>query len=146
MKKIVILEEYYRKEIISPTELENDVVDFIRLCQSRYTVFDGYFDSAETTIIRGIKAACSKAGLNFNVNNARKTESLERIRFTNLIISQNRFFIMKHCKHIISAFQTAVWDGKSLCDKRLDDGNYNIDSLDAFEYSVESLMNEIIER
>ena len=145
LQKVVILEEYYRKEVISPKQLENDIADFIRLCQSRYAVYDGYFDSAETTIIRGIKTACSKAGLNFNVHNARKTEILERIRFTNLIISQNRFYIMKHCGHIISAMQTAVWDRRSLCDKRLDDGNYNIDSIDAFEYSVEPLMNDIIE-
>ena len=146
LKKVIILEEYYRKEIISPTQLENDVTNFIRLCQSRYAVYDGYFDSAETTIIHGIKTACSRAGLNFSVHNARKTEILERIRFTNLIISQGRFFVMKNCRHIISALQTAVWDGKSLRDKRLDDGNYNIDSIDAFEYSVEPLINDIIER
>lgn len=144
LQKIIILEEYYRKEIISPTQLENDIIDFIRLCQSRYAVFDGYFDSAETTIIRGIKAACSKAMLNFNINNARKSEILERIRATNLIISQGRFFIMRKCEHIIQALQTAVWDGRSLCDKRLDDGNFNIDSIDAFEYSIEPLINDII--
>ena len=146
LQKVIILEEYYRKEIVSPAELESDIIDFIRLCQSKYALYDGYFDSAETTLIRGIKAACSKARLNFSVHNARKTEILERIRFTNLIISQGRFFIMKHCKHIIQALQTAVWDGKALSDKRLDDGNYNIDSIDAFEYSIETHMNDIIER
>jgi len=52
---------------------------------------------------------------------------------------------MRHCKHVTEAFQSAVWDSKSLTDCRLDDGNYNIDSLDAFEYSVEQLMNDIIE-
>ncbi len=41
--------------------------------------------------------------------------------------------------------QSAVWDSKQLKDVRLDDGNYNIDSLDAFEYSVEPLMSDIIE-
>lgn len=51
---------------------------------------------------------------------------------------------MRRCKHVIEAFQSAVWDSKSTTDSRLDDGNYNIDSLDAFEYSVEPLMNDII--
>ena len=60
-------------------------------------------------------------------------------------MSQNRFFVMQHCKHIIEAFQSAVWDSKSLTDCRLDDGNYNIDSLDAFEYSIETQMNDIIQ-
>lgn len=145
LQKVVVLDEYYRKEIISPTELENDIIGFVRKCQNKYNVYDGYFDSAETTLIKGIKTACAKAKLNFNVNNARKSEILDRIRFTNLIMSQDRFFIMRHCKHIIEALQTAVWDSKSLADVRLDDGNYNIDSLDAFEYSVERLMNDIIE-
>lgn len=146
LQKVVILDEYYRREIISPAELEKDITDFIRKCQDRYSVYDGYFDSAETTLIRGIKTACVRENLNFNVNNARKTEITERIRFTNLIMSQKRFFVMRHCKNIIQALQTAVWNGRSLTDTRLDDGNYNIDSLDAFEYSVEPMMNDIIER
>ena len=60
-------------------------------------------------------------------------------------MAQNRFFIMNNCKYIIQAFQSAVWDSKKIDDVRLDDGNFNIDSLDAFEYSVEPLMNDIIE-
>lgn len=145
LQKVVVLEEYYRKEVISPTELENDIIAFVRLCQSKYNCYDGYFDSAETTLIKGVKTACAREKLAFNVHNARKSEILGRIRFTNLIMSQNRFFVMRHCKHTIEAFQSAVWDSKSLTDCRLDDGNYNIDSLDAFEYSAEPQMNDIIE-
>lgn len=145
LQKVVILEEYYRKEVISPTQLENDIIAFIRLCRSKYNCYDGYFDSAETTLIKGVKTACAREKLAFNVHNARKSEILGRIRFTNLIMSQNRFFVMRHCRHVIEAFQSAVWDSKSTTDTRLDDGNYNIDSLDAFEYSVEPLMNDIIE-
>lgn len=52
---------------------------------------------------------------------------------------------MRHCTHLIEAMQSAVWDDKQHDDVRLDDGNYNIDSLDAFEYSVEPLMKKIIE-
>lgn len=145
LKKVVILEEYYRKEVVSPARLENDIIDFVRLCQSKYNCYDGYFDSAETTLIKGVKAACVREKLAFTVHNARKSEILGRIRFTNLIMSQERFFIMRRCKHAVEAFQSAVWDSKSSDDRRLDDGNYNIDSLDAFEYSVESKINNIIE-
>lgn len=45
---------------------------------------------------------------------------------------------------LIEALQTAVWDMKKQSDVRLDDGNYNIDSLDAFEYSVEKYIPQII--
>ena len=51
---------------------------------------------------------------------------------------------MSHCKKLIEALQTAVWDMKKQADVRLDDGNYNIDSLDAFEYSVEKYIPQII--
>ncbi|MCM1024635.1 MAG: hypothetical protein NC395_11350 [Prevotella sp.] len=112
------MDEYYRKEIISPALLESDIIAFVRRCQSKYNVYDGYFDSAETTLIRGVKTACAREKLAFNVHNARKSEILGRIRFTNLIMSQGRFFVMRHCKHVTEAFQSAVWDGKSLTDWR----------------------------
>lgn len=145
LRKVVILDEYYRKEVISPAQLENDIIQFVRRCQQKYAVYDGYFDSAETTLIRGVRTACARDRLHFEVHNARKSAIIDRIRFTNLIMSQGRFFIMKNCKHVIEAFRSAVWDSKHLDDRRLDDGNYNIDSLDAFEYSFEPMMNDIIE-
>ncbi len=103
-----------------------------------------YCDSAEQVLIKGIKNAVIRQHIPINVHNARKSEIIGRIRFTNIIMSQNRFFIMKHCKHIIEAMQSAVWDSKKTSDTRLDDGNYNIDSLDAFEYSIEKYMNDIL--
>lgn len=145
LQKVIILDEYYRKEIISPSQLESDIIDFVRKCQRNYPVYDGYFDSAETTLIRGIKTACAKEKLNFNIHNAKKSEISERIAFTDLIMSQGRFFVLKSCKNIIEALQSAVWDKKYSSGKRLDDGNYNIDSIDAYEYSIEPLMNDIIE-
>ena len=144
LQKVVILDEYYHKGIMSPTELENAVCDFIRKVQYRYNVHDLYCDSAEQVLIQGIRQAVAREKLTVNVHNARKSEILGRIRFTNMIMSQRRFYVMRHCKHIIEAFQAAVWDSKKLVDTRLDDGTTNIDSLDAFEYSVERQMNKII--
>ncbi len=145
LQKVIILEEFYLKEIVSPARLESEIINFVRKCQSRFPVFDGYFDSAETTLIKGLKTAFAKERMSFNIHNARKSPITDRISFTNLIMSQGRFFIMKNCRHVIEAFRSAVWDSKSPCDKRLDDGNYNIDSLDAFEYSIEPMINDLIE-
>lgn len=144
-RKVVILEEYYRKEIISPEELERDYINFVKKCQSKYKVFDAYPDSAEQVLIKGFRKACARAHVPIEIHNARKSEILGRIRFTDMIMSQGRFAVMRHCKHVIEALKTAVWDSNSNEDIRLDDGNYNIDSLDAFEYSFEAKMNEIIE-
>lgn len=145
LKTTVILDEYYRKEIITPEELERDFINFVLRCQKKYKVFDAYLDSAEQVLIKGIRTACTKAKVPIEIHNAYKSSILGRIRFTNQIMSQERFFVMRHCKHVIEAFKTAVWDSKKQEDVRLDDGNYNIDSLDGFEYSVEPLMSDIIE-
>ena len=145
MRKVIILDEYYRKEIISPAELEKDVCRFIRRCQRKYKVYDMYCDSAEQVLIKGIKSAVMSERIPINIHNARKSAIIGRIRFFNSIMAQKRFFIMKHCPHLIEALQSAVWDSKSMKDVRLDNGEYNIDSLDALEYSAEPFMNDIIE-
>lgn len=147
MKRMVVLDEYYRKEIITPSQLEEDLCGFIIRCKnSGVRLTDVYCDSAEQTLIRGLKTACAKQRLAVNISNARKSSILGRIRFTNAMASQGRLFIMPGCRHLIDALQSAVWDSKKADDVRLDDGNYNIDSLDAFEYSFEHLINDMIER
>lgn len=144
LQKIVVLGEYYRKEVISPLQLERDTVDFVRRCKSKYRISDMYCDSAEQVLIKGIKGALAREKIPLNVHNARKGAIIDRIRFTCLMMAAGRFFVAKNCTHLIEAFSNAVWDGKKLDDTRLDDGSVNIDSLDAFEYSVEPRMNEIL--
>lgn len=145
LKKIVALDEYYRKEVISPLQLERDTVDFVRRCKSRYKIADMYCDSAEQVLIKGIKGALAREKIPINVHNARKGAIIDRIRFTTSIMAMGRFFVVKNCKHLIEAFSSAVWDGKKLDDTRLDDGSINIDSLDAFEYSIEPYMKDILD-
>ena len=145
LKKIVVVDEYYRKEVISPLQLERDTVDFVRRCKSKYKITDMYCDSAEQVLIKGIKGALAREKIPINVHNARKGAIIDRIRFTCLMMAAGRFFITKNCKHLAEAFLGAVWDGKKLDDTRLDDGSVNIDSLDAFEYSAEPYMNRILQ-
>lgn len=144
LKKVVALEEYYRKEVISPLQLERDTVDFVRRCKSKYKIADMYCDSAEQVLIKGIKGALAREKIPINVHNARKGAIIDRIRFTTSIMAMGRFFVVKNCKHLTEAFSSAVWDGKKLDDTRLDDGSINIDSLDAFEYSIEPYMKDIL--
>lgn len=144
-KRLVILDEYYRKETISPDTLFADVNAFILRCKARYPTAEIYCDSAETTLIMGIKTATARQGIGIEVKNARKGEILNRIRFCSMMMAQGRFFIMRGCSHTIEALATAVWDEKHKGDKRLDDGTQNIDSLDALEYALEPHMRDFIE-
>jgi len=146
MREAITLDEFYLKKQISPAELEAEFIEFVRRSKEKYPVFEAYCDSAETTLIQGLKAASAKAGLAIEVKNAIKGEINNRIRFFSILMSQGRYKVMRHCTSLIGALASAVWDSKSITvDKRLDDGKMNIDSLDALEYSTEKYMKTIVD-
>ena len=107
---------------------------------------DAYCDSAEQTLIQGLRTACARERVGINIHNARKGEINDRIRFFCRLQATGRHKIMAGCEKTLEAFQTAVWDPRYIVkDVRLDDGTYNIDSLDAQEYAVEPYMRQMIQ-
>lgn len=144
-KEVVTLKEYYHKGKISPKELEDNFIYFVKEAQKKYKVYDAYCDSAESTLIEGLKNAVSATGVPIDIRLAKKGKIVDRIRFYNALMSKGRYFVNEECQNVISALSEAVWDSKSLEDKRLDDGNMNVDSLDALEYSTEDYMKDILE-
>ncbi len=142
MDKIIVLDEFYIREEISPKRLEDYFVEFVSRCKARYNIYDVYCDNAETTLINGLETAALDNLLGIDVRNARKRAVNDRIRFVCSAMSHSRFYILKNCKHVIEALSSAVWDNASGSDKRLDNGSINIDSLDAMEYSLETFMDE----
>lgn len=145
-RSIVILDEYYRKEVIDPGTLTGDVCGFVQRSQAQCRATSIWCDSAETTLIKGIRTEVFARHIPVEVRNARKGEIIDRIRLCDMLMSQGRFFIMRRCRHTIAALSEAVWDSKSPTrDRRLDDGSTNIDSLDALEYALEPHANRLIE-
>ncbi len=142
--EVITLDEYYRKEVISPEVLINDICDFIVKVQRKYRCFDAYFDNAETTLIQGVKLAVQRRKIPVNIRNAKKGAINDRIRLYQMLQGTERYKIMAHCKNTIEAFSTAVWAPKN-ADERLDDGSINIDNLDAQEYSTEPFMQQLME-
>ena len=69
---VVTLEEYYQTGITSPSELEAAFVDFVKVCKSKYKLGTIYCDSAEQTLIQGLRTAALREGLGVAVKNARK--------------------------------------------------------------------------
>lgn len=133
---------------IDPEELGRLFVEFCLKVINLYgyiTVV--YCDSAEQTLILGLKAALRKAGLGWiRVENALKTEINDRIRLTTRLMAQGRYSYMDlMCDDLVSAFSSAVWDPDEVTkNARLDDGTSDIDSLDAFEYTVERYITKLI--
>lgn len=144
-KGVAVLREYYHKGIVTPTQQEDAFVAFARECAEDYGTRECYCDSAEQTLIAGFRAAVRKAGLHMEINNAKKGEIIDRIRFTLRLMGRGAFFVDAGCKHLREALSSAVYDGKHKTeDRRLDDGSTNIDSLDAMEYAMEPVMKDII--
>ena len=144
--RIVVLDEYREKEALNPTKLEQDFVDFVRRCQMRWLVTDAWCDSAEQTLINGLRVAAAREHLPVNIGNALKRPINDRIRAVCLLMGAGRFFVNNACEHTIDALKSAVWDSKKETeDVRLDNGTTNIDSLDAMEYAIERDIPTLIE-
>ena len=143
---VVVLDEYREKEALNPSKLEAQFCDFVRRCQSRWLVTDAWCDSAEQTLINGLRVAVARNGIGINIGNAIKKPINDRIRAVCLLMGSGRFYVNNACKWTIDALKTAIWDGKKITeDVRLDNGSTNIDSLDAMEYAIERDIPTLIE-
>lgn len=143
---LVVVDEYREQEALNPTKLQDDFVDFVKRCQMRWLVTDVWCDSAEQTLINGLRAAAAQARLPINIGNALKKPINDRIRALCILMGVDRFKVARTCKHTIDALRSAIWDSKEVTeDVRLDNGSTNIDSLDALEYSFERDIPVLIE-
>lgn len=144
--RLVVLDEYREKQALTPDKLARDFVDFVRRCKARWLVVDCWCDSAEQTLINGLRSAAASAGLGLNIGNALKRPINDRIRATCILMGSGRFFVNRTCEATIDALKSALWDSKHVTeDVRLDDGTTNIDSLDALEYSYEREIPSLID-
>ena len=144
--RLVVLDEYREKAALTPDKLARDFVDFVRRCKSRWVVTDCWCDSAEQTLINGLRSAAAGAGLGLNIGNAMKRAINDRIRATCILMGAGRFYVARNCRETIDALKSALWDSKKITeDVRLDDGTTNIDNLDAMEYSFEREISALID-
>ena len=141
-----MLDEYRETEAMNPTKLAQDFVDFVRRCQMRWLVTDCWCDSAEQTLINGLRTEAAQNRIGINIGNALKRQINDRIRALTILMGCNRFFVNRACKWTIDALKSAIWDAKHTTeDVRLDNGTTNIDSLDALEYAYERDIPTLIE-
>lgn len=133
---------------IDPEQLGQRFCDFVRRCAAQFGAPDAvYCDSAEQTLIAGLRSTARKQGLGWlRIRNAVKLTINDRIRCAQRLMAQGRFAVMPQgCETLCDALSTAVWNPKVLTtDERLDDGTTDIDTLDAFEYSFEQDISKFI--
>lgn len=116
--------------------------DYVQYCN----VESVFWDNAETVLGNSIRNAVEKEFPWISVRPAKKRPINDRIRCTVKLMGARRFFITKDCESLKTAFSDAVWNKEVVGkDERLDDGSTDIDSLDAFEYTIERDMKYLIE-
>lgn len=140
---VALEEEYIKNEEIDPNALNRRFATFCQLITSKYGYSQTRADSAETVLIRGLDHTAQKMHLGTQVKNAMKLQITDRIRLVVLLMKQGRFKVSRNCPHLIDAMQTAIYDPDKFEDERLDDGTSDIDSLDAFEYSIEPYYKDL---
>lgn len=147
-ERIACKDEQGNQIEIDPEQLGIMFCNFCRKIISRYGyVTTVYADSAEQTLIAGIRSSLRRNGLGWiRVENALKTEINDRINALVMLMAQGRFFYVgKECASLVTALCTAVWDSNEITKNvRLDDGTSDIDSLDSFEYTFERSISMLI--
>lgn len=146
-------------EDIDSNKLDKLFCDFVQEVIDQYSDYDknGYtisycnvesvfWDNAETVLGNSIRNAVENRFPWISVKPAKKKMINDRIRCTVRLMGAGRFFITDDCESLETAFRDAVWnqDVKDK-DERLDDGSTDIDSLDAFEYTIERDIRYLIQ-
>ena len=146
-------------EDIDSNKLDNLFCEFIQEVIDKYSVYDKrgeilrycnvesvYWDNAETVLGNSIRNAVEKKFPWISVKPAQKKRIKDRIDCTVRLMGAGRFFITDDCETLENSLLDGVWDKKVKDkDERLDDGSTDIDSLDAFEYTIERDMKYLIQ-
>lgn len=146
LRQVVVLEAVKITDRLSPEQLDNHFIDFAKRIYEKYNKpFNTRCDNAEPVLIRGLKNAAMRNMLRTNIKLALKKPINDRIDLVARLIGQDRLKMLKGTTEALQyGLRTAVWSEKQ-SDKRLDDGTTDIDILDAFEYSIEEYMDNLLD-
>lgn len=136
---IVLRSERHIGDDIDPDKLGGLFLLFVKTILDEYGFITRvYADSAEQVLIRGLRNALNRSGMGtVKVSNALKSKITDRIFLTTAMAAMGRLFFTEDTETYQEAVSMAVWDSKKIELVRLDDGTSDIDTLDAFEYTIE---------
>ena len=133
---------------VTPDKLYDEFEIFFRHVQVNFgfQAMNVYCDSAEQTLISGLRNRVLSKGIGAVIKNALKKQIKDRIEFELLCLSLKRIHILdEDCDSFIEAFRTAAYDSRpGHTSERLDNGTTDIDTMDAFEYSTEANMRNLM--
>lgn len=137
-KLTALASERHPAKGIDPDDMYKKLFAFLDKVERKYGKINTiYADSAEQTLINGIRARTK-----ISVMNSRKKEITDRIKAATSLISLGQFYYTVDCTTLVNALSSAIYDPKKFTDERLDNGTTDIDTLDAWEYSWERDIRE----
>lgn len=126
---------------IEPNELSSKFVDFLIEVEDTFgRVNVIYTDSAEQVLPLGFRSELRNRGLgNRVIRGSRKIRVNDRIRLVGSLIGTRRLWYTKLAQSAKEALSQSLWDEKVIGQEvRLDNGTTDVDTLDAFEYTIET--------
>lgn len=126
---------------IEPNELSSKFVDFLLEVEDEFgRVNVIYTDSAEQVLPLGFRSELRNRGLgNRVIRGSRKIRVNDRIRLVGSLIGTKRLWYTKLAQSAKEALSQSLWDEKVIGQEvRLDNGTTDVDTLDAFEYTIET--------
>ena len=146
LKNIVVLEAERIEEELSPETLDKKFSTFAKMVYAKYEkLFTTRCDNAEPVLIRGLKNIAIKDRLKTNIKRALKKPIKDRIELVQRLLGTDRLKMLRHSTiPLQKGLSQAVWSEKKE-GVRLDDGTSDIDILDAFEYSIEEYLENLVE-
>lgn len=145
-QKVYVLDEMDLSGVYDPQQIYEKFIEFYKRVYDQYRMCQYAFcdyGALGNVITLGLIRRCQKEGLPVQIVDCSKGLINDRIFLSSTLMAQRRFLVLRQNKNLIKAFQDALWnDAKQ--DERLDDGTTDIDSLDAFEYSINSFYENLI--
>lgn len=144
-RDVIVLRSKRIEKNLAPNELEKEFNQFVEDTFDKYGIWgETRADSAEQILIRGMRNSVEDNTIPTEIKNAKKLPIIDRIRAVVKLINLGRLHIMEESKSVINALETAMWNPK-VNDERLDDGTTDIDTMDAFEYTLEPDLKVLID-
>ena len=148
MKEVVVIRGKRIKKCLDPLELEREFINFCRAVIEEYGMsVKVRADSAESTLIKGIKlAAMKQLGGRCQVLPAIKGSIKGRISTTNKLVAMHKLWFYKDgegVEEVITSLTRSTFDEK---EERVDVVSFEnpIDIVDPFEYAFEEYIRVLI--
>lgn len=148
--KVISLASKKITKEMTAKQLEDAQFEFMDYVSKKFhcNIDYAYPDNEETVHINSLRNRCEEEGWETIVRGCKKEPINDRIDCQNIMLSFDIYrYVEDECDTLVDAMSSALWSDKPTKenkDERLDDFTTDIDSLDAYEYSIERYIKKIL--